>query len=160
MKFTDPQVPNTPSSYGDSAMEDLLVSLMPAIELASGLGLYPTYSYFRVYKAGDVLKEHTDRDSCEISVTLNLGFNAEGPWPIWLRANGRDVPVYLNAGDALLYRGIELAHWRTAFFGVHAAQVFLHYVDKNGPCRAWKFDGRPALGMPGKYRVPPSTRAE
>jgi hypothetical protein len=29
--------------------------------------------------------------------------------------------------------------------GKHSVQVFLHYVDKNGPCNSWKYDRRPAL---------------
>lgn len=51
----------------------------------------------------------------------------------------------LEAGDALLYRGIECPHWRTHFEGDHQAQVFLHYVDQQGPCAEWKFDKRDSL---------------
>jgi hypothetical protein len=58
----------------------------------------------------------------------------------------------LRPGDALIYRGIELAHWREAFQGEKMAQVFLHYVDRNGPNAAEKFDGRAGLGVPGVYR--------
>ena len=46
---------------------------LPIMEKKTGLKLHPTYSYARIYKAGDImLKRHKDRFSCEISTTLNL----------------------------------------------------------------------------------------
>lgn len=141
----DMQVPGTPAAYGDVMMENLLKSLRPSIQRATGLELYPTYSYFRVYKKGDILKQHTDRFACEISVTLCIGFQADAPWPIWIMANNAELPIDLEPGDALIYRGIEVPHWRTPFNGVDAAQVFLHYVDKNGPHSGFKYDHRPSL---------------
>lgn len=46
----DNLIPGTPCRYGDPFMESLLLHLQPRIETACGLDLYPTYSYFRVYK--------------------------------------------------------------------------------------------------------------
>ncbi len=141
----DEQVPGTPCSYGDFMMDGLLVDLLPKIERASGLALFPTYSYFRVYKNGDTLAKHTDRPSCEISVTLCLGFEAEKPWPIWIEGPHRSSSVNLKPGDGLIYRGTECAHWRTVFEGAYQAQVFLHYVDRKGPYADWKFDKRASM---------------
>jgi hypothetical protein len=53
--------------------------------------------------------------------------------------------VVLAPGDAVLYRGTECPHWREAFAGEYASQVFLHYVRQGGPHASWRFDGRPAL---------------
>lgn len=146
----DEQVPGTPSGASDWVMDGLLSDLLPAAEKASGLHLFPTYAYFRVYKRGDVLKVHKDRPSCEVSVTLCLGYSAPAPWPIWiLGPNGR-TEISLKAGDALLYRGIECEHWREPFDGEHQAQVFLHYVDQDGPCADWKYDKRPGLAISAK----------
>ncbi len=69
----DRVVPNTPSGYGDPAFDGLLEHVRSRIEEQSGLALHPTYSYFRLYKHGDVLRRHRDRPSCEISVSLNIG---------------------------------------------------------------------------------------
>jgi len=148
----DEQVPGTPCAYGDLIMDGLLVTLLPEIERASGLALFPTYSYFRVYKSGDILARHTDRPSCEISVSLCLGFDSgelglaeldsAEPWPIWIEGPGGTSSVSLSPGDALLYRGIECEHWREPFRGQNQAQVFLHYVDQNGPHAKWQFDKR------------------
>lgn len=145
----DEQVPGTPCSYGDFIMDGLLTSLLPEIEHASGLKLFPTYSYFRVYKSGDTLAKHTDRPSCEISVSLCLGSEEGQPWPVLIEGPRGTSSVNLDAGDALLYRGVECPHWRELFEGHRLAQVFLHYVDQNGPHAEWKFDKRESTtGIP------------
>jgi hypothetical protein len=47
--WNDEQVPNTYSHYGDMAMETLLQTLNPKMESETGLKLYPTYSYARIF---------------------------------------------------------------------------------------------------------------
>ncbi|HEX4488690.1 MAG TPA: hypothetical protein VH088_20595 [Terriglobales bacterium] len=138
----DRLVPGSPALYGETRMEELLVSLLPKIEDASGLSLHPTCSYLRVYKRGDALPKHTDRSACEISISLNLGYEADAPWPLCIEGLAGTNSVEMQPGDAVLYRGIECAHWRDAFSGERTAQVFLHYVDRNGPYAEWKFDQR------------------
>ena len=140
----DEQVPRTPAVYADPAMERLLEALVPRLEQKTGISIYPTYSYFRVYKKGDELKKHTDRPACEISLTISLGHDPE-IYPIWVDAGAGPIEVFLEPGDALLYRGTEVLHWRESFDGDYAAQLFLHYVDQNGPHGEWKYDRRESL---------------
>ena len=143
----DPQAPGTYSCYSDIAMETLLTIIHSKLEKKTKLKLAPTYTYTRLYKNGDELKRHQDRFSCEISATLNLGGDL---WPIYLEdANKKDVEVKLNPGDLLIYRGIELPHWRKPFDGYMCGQVFLHYNNK--ATKGWDknlFDNRPHLGYP------------
>lgn len=152
MQQDDPDVPGTPCRYGDPIMDALLEALLFPVEVETGKKLHPTYSYFRVYKHGDVLKRHTDRPACEISVTLSLGYEGYEPWPIWLERKGVPQSIRLEPGDGLLYKGVETPHWRECFTGEHAAQVFLHYVDQVGPFKEWLYDRRPGLAST------PSTR--
>ena len=77
----DEQIPNTYSQYANMAMETLLLKCLPDMEKATGLKLYPAYTYARIYKKGDDFKRHKDRFSCEISTTMNLGGD---DWPIYL----------------------------------------------------------------------------
>jgi len=141
--LNDNQIPDTPSFYGDDIMEKLSKEMLPRIEQESVLQLYPTYTYFRVYKFGDILHPHTDRPSCEISITLCLGFDLEEIWPIFLRdLKGNNVKISLSPGDAVLYKGTDVLHWRQSFKGTNHAQVFLHYVDQNGPYKEWRNDKR------------------
>ena len=127
----------------------LLEELRPAVEACTGLKLWPTYSYARLYRHGDELKPHRDRPACEVSLSLNLGQEpADQPWALNVKGPEGSVAALLMPGDVLLYRGLELVHWREPYEGRHMAQVFLHYVDRNGPHAAEKYDGRAALGMP------------
>ena len=141
----DGTAPGALAAPGDFFMDGLLMDLLPCAEEVSRLKLFPTYSYFRVYKRGDVLAKHTDRQACEISLTLCLGYEAERPWPIFVEGPTGASSIELAPGDALFYRGIECPHWREDLDGEYTAQVFLHYVDQSGPYAEWKYDKRPAL---------------
>ena len=141
----DSQVPGTPASYSDPVMERMLVWLQPSIERLTGIDLYPTYSYCRIYKQGDVLAKHVDRPSCEVSVSLNLGQSPPEPWPFGIEnPHGRSF-IELAPGDAVLYQGRQCPHWRDAYGGQRLGQVFLHYVNRHGQCREWVYDKRKAL---------------
>ena len=133
--------------YADPLGESLLVNLQARVERVTGLTLLPTYSFLRIYETGAELRKHTDRPACEISASLTLGYEGAEPWPLWLEHNDEPIAVTLAPGDALLYRGRELAHWREPFAGRYCIQLFLHYVDAHGPCAIHKYDGRPMIGL-------------
>jgi hypothetical protein len=141
----DNQISNAPVAYGDPLTDALLERVRSTVEQATGLKLWPTYSYFRLYQRGNLLKAHRDRPSCEVSMTVNLGMDAAEPWPIWIAGPMGTSAVSLNPGDGLVYRGCDCFHWREPFAGTHLAQLFLHYVDQDGPNAEWKFDKRPTL---------------
>jgi hypothetical protein len=129
----------------DPLMETVLEALRPRIEQITGLKLHPTYSFFRLYRNGDRLVRHRDRESCEVSLSLNLGQVTVTPWPLWIAGPRGTAAAVLNPGDALLYRGIECEHWRETFEGKEQAQMFLHYVDAIGAYREWAYDKRGSL---------------
>ena len=148
------QIPNTYSSYSDIAMETLMLKCQPIMEKTTGLKLYPSYTYARIYKKGDVLKRHKDRFSCEISTTMNLGGD---DWPIYLEPSGevgkKGIKVDLKQGDMLVYSGCELEHWRNKFKGKECVQVFLHYNNRKTPgAKDNMFDKRPHLGLPSWFK--------
>ncbi len=133
-------VPSAFERCGDFHMEDLLERLVPEIEQVTQRSLFPTYSFFRIYKAGDVLHRHIDRPACEFSVSVNLGYRAPAPWPLWVEGPLGARSAALEPGDAVVYRGIECPHWRESFDGEFVVQLFLHYVDQEGPHAEWRFD--------------------
>ena len=160
------QIPNTYSQYANIVMETLLLKCQPGMEKATGLKLYPAYTYARIYKKGDELKRHKDRFSCEISTTMNLGGD---DWPIYLEPNPKKggvkpgvgyvsdntkgVRVDLKPGDMLVYSGCELEHWREKFKGKECVQVFLHYNNRKTPgAKDNMFDKRPHLGLPSWFK--------
>ena len=73
----DSQIPNTPAKYNYLPFLELLCEKTPEVSKIIDETVLPTYCYARVYKNGDVLKKHTDRDACEISLTLQLDGDTE-----------------------------------------------------------------------------------
>lgn len=91
---------------------------------------------------------HRDRPSCEWSMTVNL--SQSEPWPIYM--DGKEI--IQEVGDGALYQGCEVYHWRKPFKGNEYIQVFLHYVDADGPYKDFVDDThttRPQM-MPFSYK--------
>ena len=129
------------SFYGDPIMEALLLRKKKLMEQETGKKLLPTYSFWRVYTQFADLKKHKDRASCEISVTIKINSD-ETEWPIYI--DGK--PCHLDKGDAAIYLGCELEHWREEFQGDHQFQCFLHYVDADGKNKDYYLDQRQFWG--------------
>jgi len=142
------QVPKAHSKYADPAMEAMLLHIHPLMEKHTGLELYPTYSFYRVYRNGDILHPHKDRPSCEISTTICFNYSyddSQYSWPIIMNGNKIDM----NPGDIVIYRGVDLEHSREEFTPPGDdwhVQAFLHYVDANGPYSDYIYDKRNYLG--------------
>jgi hypothetical protein len=152
---TQCQSPKSHSKFADPAMETMLLHLHKTMEESTGLKLYPTYSYYRVYRNGDELKPHTDRPACEISSTLCFGYdygpNNDFNWPIFLMGK----KINLLPGELLIYKGFEHEHWREKLMCSNSAwqvQGFFHYVDVNGPYADQKYDLRENVGFIPKGR--------
>ena len=163
-RFGDEQAPISYNCYADPMMDTILGASTKTLSSYVGIDLIPTYSYWRLYQQGEVLKRHSDRHSCEISATLCLGYNTSNltpeqqkdyDWPMFVETSEEPdgVPINLKPGDLILYRGCEVEHWRERFIGLNHAQVFLHYNDSTGPYKI-ALDGRPILGVPKLYQQP------
>jgi len=137
----DDQAPDSHAVYNHISFLELLCEKTPEVSTLLEETVLPTYSYARVYKEGSVLEKHTDRDACEISLTLHL--DGDYPWPIWIETPQQEKKfVSLNPGDAMLYLGRIAPHWRDEYRGSYYSQVFLHYVRSRGECSYAYFDNR------------------
>lgn len=141
----DDQCPLSDAVYGDPLFDNILEKFAKPIGDAVGRTLLPTYTYARIYRPGEILKKHKDRPACEISATLTLGFDAKPVWPIFFDEE-RETLVSLDVGELAVYKGCEILHWRPSFKGQWHVQVFLHYVDANGPYKDEVYDNRSNLG--------------
>lgn len=156
-------------SFGNLQLDYLLIKVQPMLEKILDMKLFPTYSYSRIYHKGDKLHLHVDRNSCEVSVTISLGYGGDSLWPFVI-LNRQDTQKNTNfvddgsdyfgesiaitpelknklekiiiiPGDGVLYKGMELGHAREEYIeGNWQAQVFLHYVDVNGKNAKHKYD--------------------
>ena len=164
-EWRDKQAPGCYSAYGDILMDTILTSCLPQISNYTGLDLIPNYTYWRHYQKDTELVKHRDRFSCEISATMCLGYDTSNlintqdkdyNWPIYMEditgEHPNGLPVALNPGDMVIYRGIELEHWREKFKGLSHAQLFMHYNERTAPNQPM-FDGRPMIGIPKRFQA-------
>jgi hypothetical protein len=150
--FNDTQVVNSYAHYSALCYEALSLQLQPVVEEVTEKSLYPTYTYARIYYPGATMERHTDRPSCEYSTTINISIDPE-PWEIWFETlQGDHKAINLYPGDMIVYKGDTLPHWRTEYKGKRQNQAFLHYVDKRGKYRDYKWDHRAFLGLPATGR--------
>jgi len=135
-----------------------LWGLTPIVSNLVGRELLPSYDYFRIYREGDVCRVHSDRYSCEHSLSLTLDYSDGEPWDLQV---GRErvepssrveedfgtqsfSSIRMEVGDAVLYQGVHHRHGRvTPNPNAWSAHLFLHWVDRNGPYKEHAFDGRP-----------------
>lgn len=149
MVLDDGQVEKGYGGYGLPLSETLLETLRPTVTRVADAPLFSTYSYARVYLKGAVLERHTDRPACEVSCSVTIDFDSTQPWPFCLETrDGRPQQIAMGRGDALVYSGPEVPHWREAFLGDSQLQIFLHYVRQDGPNAHLRYDRRPRLGAP------------
>jgi hypothetical protein len=126
----------SPAWYNDPLMNSLLNVKLKQVETESNLKLFPTYAYWRYYIFGATLKKHLDRPACEVSITACI--KKYDNWPLVIENNSFE----LEEGDALLYAGCDQIHGRPGVYkGNGMAQVFLHYVNQNGPNKNHAYDG-------------------
>ncbi|HEX6374726.1 MAG TPA: hypothetical protein VFZ91_03290 [Allosphingosinicella sp.] len=138
-------------------MLQFLWGLTPIVSQVVGRELLPTYDYLRIYRAGDVCHVHSDRYSCEHSLSLTLAYSDGKAWALEVEkapsepsakvdadfGAGAYSSVAMAVGDALLYQGVHHRHGRTAPNPNRwSAHLFLHWVDRDGPYRDHAFDGQ------------------
>lgn len=146
----DGQVQNSFSRYNYPAYKNAYEVIQKEIERILQIDLFPTYYFERFYYVGSELVRHRDRPACEISVTLQISSNTTS-WPIWFqKPDGSESCAIMNDGDAVLYKGCEIDHWRHPLKSrynklqnfyrsfrkkgddTYHHQIFLHYVSAQG----------------------------
>jgi hypothetical protein len=108
--------------------------LVQVVSDIAGTTIKPSYAYFVAYQSGAKLERHTDRPQCEYSITLLIDSTPEpleqSPWPIKLDTSDGTIGVWQYLGEALLYRGRRLPHYRDPLpAGCSSTSLLLHYVD-------------------------------
>ena len=138
-------------------MAAFLWGMTPAVSALIGRELLPTYSYFRMYRKGDICRVHSDRYACEHSLSLLLAASDELPWPLEVGSRHIEQPreradedfgdelyesIAMHPGDAVLYQGVHRLHGRVKPNPNRwSAHLFLHWIDPNGAYAKEAFDG-------------------
>ena len=148
------QVNGSLSRYNFPQYKELHFLVKKEVEEVLEMDLHPTYYFDRFYFTGQELKRHSDRPACEVSVTLQVSTNRKDPWSIWFeKPDGSESFVNMKNGDAVIYKGCEREHWRGPLQSrynriqrifknddTYHHQIFLHYINANGPYVNFAFD--------------------
>jgi hypothetical protein len=125
-------------SQGEPSSALLLYVLQPLVEQILGTAMKPAYSYAWIYRQGAELPVHRDRDACRCTVSLLVDYApvvaGPTPWPLGIhpRGGGAAIEIRQAVGDAVIFNGQELKHFRPRFTaGVHSISLLLHYVDRD-----------------------------
>jgi hypothetical protein len=141
----DDHMPTALSFWGDTTLDAFHLTVLPEVEAVVAGPLLPTYCYARLYSHGDVLHRHFDREACEIVLSVNLGYHGTAPPPICFDTGDA---VTQEPGDAVVFHGAEIGHWRDVFLGEDFGQIFMNFVRADGPHRGEALDGRHAAFPP------------
>ena len=128
--------------YKPLAIQQMLETVKPKVEEVVGEDLLSTYSYITVYTNNSYMNRHTDRESCEISVSINLASTIN--WKLYFE---NTKGVITNVGDGVIYEG-SVPHWRDLLVSKKPEfyiQTFLHYVKANGEYAQHENDARPFI---------------
>lgn len=129
----DDQSPRRYGAHNESVAGFFHHQLTGAVSDIVGEPVKPSYVYTCSYLSGSDLEKHTDRDQCEFTITFCLDFSPEPavhtPWPVHMDANDSRITIYQALGDALLFCGRELPHYRHPLTKGHTStSIFFHYV--------------------------------
>ena len=124
-------------SHGEPSSALLLHLLQPFIAGIIGSDIKPAYSYAWIYRRGAEMPPHLDRKACRCTVTVLVDYapavDGPTPWPLCVHPRGGAAPVEIqqSVGDAIIFNGRELKHFRPPFTaGTQSTSLLLHYVDR------------------------------
>jgi hypothetical protein len=128
----DPRRRGAPLLYDEPLLGFLAHQLAPVVSRLTGDRARPTFTYLRVYDPNAVLGRHRDRPSCRWNIDLVVGGDPRPArrtaWPLWIDGRRGAEAIRLGLGDAVLYHGDRLSHWRHAQRRGHTTVLAsLHY---------------------------------
>lgn len=107
-----------PLLYDEPVLTFLAHQLASVVRRVTGDRARARFTYLRVYDPGARLGRHRDRALCRWTLDLVVG---GGPaparrtaWPLWMDGRRGPEAVRLGLGDAVLYRGDRVEHWRSS----------------------------------------------
>ncbi len=130
----DDQTPGRYVAYDEPTTRYVQQQLTRTVSDLARRVVVPSYSYLALYQGGAALDPHTDREACEYTISLCIDATPDpqthGAWPLRLMTADGEVSVTQGIGDALLFRGRYLTHWRDQLpAGYTSSSVLFHFVD-------------------------------
>ncbi|MBS0446436.1 MAG: sulfotransferase [Proteobacteria bacterium] len=130
--FGDAQVARRLGRHNEALARFFHHQYATLIATIAGEPVCPSYCYVSAYQSGAELDPHVDRKQCEFTVSMVYAESGgrSGDWPLWFLAGAAPSSVTLEVGDAVVFRGHDLVHWRDAapVPGMALSTLLFHYV--------------------------------
>jgi hypothetical protein len=123
-------------AYDDPLYVEVHQLLRTILSERLGINLLTSFSSVRYYPHGETLSKHLDRDAAELVLSLTIDYEGNSIWPLNLQLEAENSPVneiILARGDAVLFSGSQLYHWREPLENQWQIQAFFFFVDADGP---------------------------
>lgn len=110
---------------------ELLVNKNKEVSDIFGEKLLPRCCSLENYSNQYKLEKHKDKFEREISLIINLW--SDKSWDFYVETLKKETElVNLECGDAIIYLGNKIKHWREPYQGESYIQLSLEYVRQNG----------------------------
>jgi hypothetical protein len=122
--------------HNDPACNLIHNELAPLVSQLTGTAVKPSYCLLAIYPLGAFLGRHRDRAQCAWNVSMPLDYRPEPApgteWPLYVEVGQQARPLHLGIGDAVVYSGTELYHWRPMQpDGLRSTVCFFHFVPRD-----------------------------
>lgn len=137
IRFGDSEWPNRYYARYDPIAHFFHEQCAAVVSEIAGEPFKASFPFYASYHPGSELKAHRDREQCVLSVSVQLDHDPEpsghAPWPIYLQASDAttSVPVTMGLGDAAMFYGQEVRHWREVLTEGWSSFWFLFYVPES-----------------------------
>lgn len=158
----DSQIDEVLLRYWHPQYRQIHTEIRIRLEEMLGRKLYNTFYCDNFYFVGEHESLRLEHDSCEICVSVHISTNLGGEnskWPFWIKTPdtygdknktqiivpGEYLPIVLEPGDAIVYKGCERPHYRDPLPGKNKTQtifgkdvifyyhqIFFYYVLQDG----------------------------
>jgi hypothetical protein len=119
--------------HNESLSQFVHRQLLPLMQALTNELIIPSYSYFAAYRPRAVLGRHTDREQCELTMSLLVRYEPErkgvAAWPLYIETAAGPIAIHQRIGDAFVFQGRVLPHWRPELPEGHVSDsLLLHFV--------------------------------
>lgn len=136
LSYGDRQCPTRWIAHNEEAALPLHAALAPLVSAIARRRVKPSYLYLGAYAEGSELPRHTDREQCEITLSLLIDYlpdpGGPSPWPLQMYLDDEPLEIHQRIGESLLFCGREIEHARPPLAaGQMSSSIFFHFVDED-----------------------------
>jgi hypothetical protein len=135
MTLGDNACPRRFVAHDESVARFFHCQLTAIVSTVVGVRVKPSSVCVASYQGGSNRPVHADSESCEYAASLLVDYTPEpfdqSPWPLYLESAKGTAAVWQAIGDAVLYPGRSLSHYRKPLAdNATSTSLLFNYIDE------------------------------